>query len=142
MAPIMAGVLAARGDSALVFRGHDGLDELSTTGRSQVWQVQDGRVTSLRFDPADVGLPVATLADLRGGDAEHNAGVVRSLLKGVRGPVRDAVLLNAGAALVAAGVGEGDLVARVAAGLELAKQSVDSGAAADVLRRWVDATSA
>jgi anthranilate phosphoribosyltransferase len=140
MAPIMAGVLAGRGDSALVFRGDDGLDELSTTAPSQVWQVQEGTVTLLRFDPADVGLPPATLDDLRGGDAAHNAGVVRSVLAGTRGPVRDAVLLNAAAALVAAGVGEGDLVKRIADGLELATQAVDSGAAADVLQRWVDAT--
>ncbi len=140
-APIMAGVLAARGDSALVFRGDDGLDELSTTAPSHVWQVHDGEVTPLRFDPADVGLPRATLDDLRGGDAAHNAGVVRSLLEGTRGPVRDAVLLNAAAGLVAAGAGEGDLVKRIATGLELANESVDSGAAADVLQRWVAASN-
>jgi anthranilate phosphoribosyltransferase len=140
MAPIMAGVLAARGDSALVFRGDDGLDELSTTAPSQVWQVQDGTVTTLRFDPADVGLAPATLDDLRGGDAAHNAGVVRSLLTGTQGPVRDAVLLNAAAALVAAGVGDGDLVKRITTALELAERSVDSGAAEDVLQRWIAAS--
>jgi anthranilate phosphoribosyltransferase len=137
MAPIMAGVLAARGDSALVFRGDDGLDELSTTAPSQVWQVQNGAVTTVRFDPAEVGLPPATLDDLRGGDAQHNAQVVRDLLAGTRGPVRDAVLLNAAAALVAGGVGEGDLAKRITVALELAEQSVDSGAAADLLQRWV-----
>jgi anthranilate phosphoribosyltransferase len=141
MAPIMAGVLAARGDSALVMRGDDGLDELSTTSPSHVWQVQGGVVTPLRFDPADVGLPRATLDDLRGGDATHNAAVVRSLLAGQQGPVRDAVLLNAAAALVAAGVGEGDLVKRITSGLELATRSVDSGAAADTLQRWITASS-
>jgi anthranilate phosphoribosyltransferase len=140
MAPIMAGVLAARGDSALVFRGDDGLDELSTTSPSQVWQVRDKTVTVLAFDPADVGLARATLEDLRGGDAEHNAGVVRSVLAGASGPVRDAVLLNAAAALVAAGIGDGDLVKRIAAGLDLATRSVDSGAAAEVLQRWVQAS--
>lgn len=142
MAPIMAGVLAARGDSALVFRGDDGLDELSTTAPSKVWQVRDGEITTLRFDPADVGLPLATLDDLRGGDAAHNAGVVRNLLDGGQGPVRDAVLLNAAAALVAAGVGEGDLVKRITSGLELANRSVDSGDAADVLQRWITASVA
>jgi anthranilate phosphoribosyltransferase len=141
MAPLMAGVLAARGDSALVFRGDDGLDELSTTAPSQVWQVKDGVVTALRFDPADVGLPLATLDDLRGGDAEQNAAAVRNLLAGQQGPVRDAVVLNAAAGLVAAGVGEGDLVKRIATGLELANQSIDSGAAADVLQRWVAASA-
>jgi anthranilate phosphoribosyltransferase len=141
MAPIMAGVLAARGDSALVFRGEDGLDELSTTAPSQVWQVQNGSVSTVRFDPAEIGIARATLDDLRGGDAAHNAAAVRNLLAGETGPIRDAVVLNAAAALVAAGVGEGDLVKRVAAGLELANQSVDSGAAADVLDRWVTASA-
>jgi anthranilate phosphoribosyltransferase len=141
MAPLMAGVLADRGDSALVFRGDDGLDELSTTSPSQIWQVQGGAVTTLRFDPADVGLPRASLDDLRGGDAAHNAEAVRNLLAGRPGPIRDAVLLNAAAALVAAGVGEGDLVKRITSGLELANQSVDSGAAADVLQRWITASS-
>jgi anthranilate phosphoribosyltransferase len=142
MAPLMAGVLAARGDSALVFRGDDGLDELSTTAPSQVWQVQDKTVTPLRFDPTDVGIPRATLDDLRGGDPAYNAGVVRSVLAGATGPIRDAVLLNAGAALAAAGVGEGDLVERIGTGLELATRSVDSGAAADSLQRWVQASAA
>jgi anthranilate phosphoribosyltransferase len=141
LAPVVAGVLAARGDSALVFRGDDGLDELSTTAPSRVWQVQDKVVTPLRFDPADVGLAPATLEDLRGGDPVHNAAVVRSVLDGAPGPVRDAVLLNAAAALVAAGVGEGELTQRIAAGLELAARSVDSGAAADLLRRWIDASA-
>jgi anthranilate phosphoribosyltransferase len=140
-APIVAAVLADRGDSALVFRGEDGLDELSTTGPSQVWVVSDGTVTPVRFDPADVGLARATLDDLRGGDAAHNAEAVRSVLAGTVGPIRDAVLLNAAAALVAAGVGEGDLVKRIAAGLELAAGAVDSGAAADLLQRWVVASA-
>jgi anthranilate phosphoribosyltransferase len=140
-APIVAAVLAERGDSALVFRGDDGLDELSTTGPSQVWVVSDGAVTPVRFDPADVGLAPATLDDLRGGDAAHNAEAVRSVLAGVRGPIRDAVLLNAAAGLVAAGVGDGDLVKRIAAGLELAAAAVDSGAAADLLQRWVTASA-
>jgi anthranilate phosphoribosyltransferase len=141
MGPIVAGVLAERGDSALVFRGEDGLDELSTTAPSKVWQVRDGVVTALRFDPADVGLPPATLDDLRGGDTAHNAQVVRTVLAGTSGPIRDAVVLNAAAALVAAGVGEGDLVKRIAAGMELASQSVDSGAAAEVLDRWIAASA-
>ena len=141
MAPIVAGVLAQRGDSALVFRGEDGLDELSTTSPAQVWQVKDGQVTTLRFDPADVGLAPATLDDLRGGDAAFNANVAREVLAGRPGPVRDTVLLNAAAALVAAGVGEGDLVKRIATALELVSQAIDSGAAAGVLERWVAASA-
>jgi anthranilate phosphoribosyltransferase len=142
MAPIMAGVLAARGDSALVFRGDDGLDEMSTSGPSQIWRVRDGAVTHHRFDPADVGLTPATVTDLRGGDAEHNAAVVRDVLAGRPGPIRDAVLLNAAVALVAVGaVGSDDLTKQIAGGLPLAAESVDSGAAADVLARWVEASA-
>ena len=145
MAPIMAGVLAGRGDAALVFRGEDGLDELSTTGPSRIWEVRDGTVTKSLFDPAELGLPKASLDDLRGGDAQHNAGVVRGLLGGQTGPIRDAVLLNAGAALAAAGFREnsgGDLVKQIGEGVQRAAQSIDSGAAAKVLERWVAATNA
>jgi anthranilate phosphoribosyltransferase len=101
MGPVLAGVLAARGNSAIVFHG-EGLDELTTTGPSSVWVVADGAVSPAGFDPASLGLPRASLADLRGGDAPHNAAVVRAVLSGERGPVRDIVLLNAAAALAAA----------------------------------------
>jgi anthranilate phosphoribosyltransferase len=141
MAPLMAGVLAARGDRALVFRGEDGLDELTTTARCQVWQVEEGHVTRLSLDATELGLPQATLGDLRGGDAAQNAAVVREVLSGKTGPVRDAVLLNAAAGLVAAGVGEGDLLARLGAGLALAAESVDSHSAAGVLDRWITAAA-
>jgi anthranilate phosphoribosyltransferase len=140
MAPLVAGVLAARGVSALVFRGEDGLDELTTTGPSRVWEVSAGVVREDRIDPADLGLPRGRLEDLRGSDAPFNAAVARALLAGKQGPVREAVLLNAAAALAAAGVGSGDLASRLAAGLEEAAHSIDSGAAAGVLERWVAAT--
>lgn len=146
MAPIVAGVLAARGASALVFRGDDGLDELSTTAPSQVWVVGDGAVRQEQVDPADLGIARATLEDLRGGDAAHNAGVVRDLLAGTPGPVRDAVLLNAAAAVVACdgvpAAGAGTLVAALRAALDVVADAVDSGAAAAVLDRWVAATRA
>lgn len=145
MAPIVAGVLAARGASALVFRGEDGLDELSTTGASRVWAVAGGRVDEHLVRPGDLGLPTATLDDLRGGDARHNAGILRALLAGRPGPVRDAVLLNAAAGIVAAdgvmepgdGVAGQSLVPRLAEALEVAARAIDSGAAADLLDRWV-----
>ena len=140
MAPLVAGVLAERGRSALVFRGDDGLDELTTTGPSTVWWVRDGAVTREALDPADFGVPRGRLEDLRGGDAPFNAGVARSLLAGAGGPVRDVVLLNAAAAIAATGAGTGSLGDRVSAGLELAAHSVDSGAAGDVLGRWVAAS--
>ena len=141
MAPLMAGVLAERGCSALVFRSEDGLDELSTTAPAQVWEVRGGEVIPHRVDAVELGLPPTTIADLRGEDAKHNALVVRAVLDGERGPVRDTVLLNAAAALVATGVGEGDLLRRLAAGLEVAAGSVDSGAAGDILDRWVAASA-
>jgi anthranilate phosphoribosyltransferase len=148
MAPVMAGVLAERGVSALVFRGEDGLDELATTGPAQVWQVIPGelgdgpaRVVPSRFDPAELGLAPATIADLRGGDAAHNARVARDFLGGAPGPVRDTVLLEAAAGLVAAAaVPPGTLNQRLAAGFTAAAEAVDSGAAAQVLERWVRAS--
>ena len=141
MAPIMAGVLAARGDRALVFRGEDGLDELTTTAPCRVWQVADGQVHATTLDAVDLGLPRATVEDLRGGDAAFNAQIVRDVLSGKTGPVRDTVLLNAAAGLVAAGAGEGELLARLATGLELAAGSIDSQAAAGVLERWITASA-
>ncbi|MCL3862166.1 anthranilate phosphoribosyltransferase [Actinotalea sp. K2] len=145
MAPLMAGVLAARGVSALVFRGEDGLDELAATSRSRVWWVHDGVVSEHLLDAVtDLGLAPIAVEQLRGGDAATNAQVVRDLLAGTPGPVRETVLLNAAAALVADGtldgVGTGDLVARMSAGLEIAAGAVDSGAAADVLDRWIGAS--
>jgi anthranilate phosphoribosyltransferase len=137
MAPIMAAVLAERGDRALVFRGDDGLDELTTTTTSRVWVVHDGEVVEERLDPAALGVPPADREALRGGDAAHNAKVARALLAGERGPVRDAVLLNAGAALAAYDGLGGSLPAAVAAGMHRAAAAIDSGAAADVLDRWV-----
>ena len=137
MAPVMAGVLAARGASALVFRGDDGLDELTTTTTSTVWVVRDGRVRQDVLDPAQLGLPPAGLEDLRGGDAAVNAGLAEELLDGARGPIRDAVLLNAAAALVALEPTAGTLVEEVRVALVRAEASLDSGRAADVLRRWI-----
>ncbi|GAA1739603.1 anthranilate phosphoribosyltransferase [Isoptericola hypogeus] len=148
MAPLMAGVFASRGTRALVFRGDDGLDELAATGGATVWEVRDGAVREQRLDAAaELGLRRIEITDLRGADAAHNAGVARRVLDGSeRGAVRETVLLNAAAALVAdgslPGTGAGTLVERLAAGLERAARSVDEGAAAQVLERWVAATQA
>ncbi|MDI9888872.1 anthranilate phosphoribosyltransferase [Streptomyces sp. HNM0645] len=142
MAPIMAGVLAARGSSALVFRGDDGLDELTTTATSRVWAVRDGAVHEEAFDPRDVGIELVPVEALRGADASYNADVARRLLAGETGPVRDAVLLNSAAALVALGGDEGDLVDRLRAGMARAAESIDSGGAKRALDRWVAASNA
>jgi anthranilate phosphoribosyltransferase len=136
MAPVMAAVLAGRGITALVFRGDDGLDELTTTTTSRVWTVHAGAVTESRVDPGELGIEPATPAALLGADAQHNAAVTRELLAGKRGPVRDAVLLNAGAALAAYDGLAGGLAEAVRAGMARAAAAIDSGAAADVLDRW------
>ncbi|MER5180904.1 anthranilate phosphoribosyltransferase [Streptomyces sp. NPDC002896] len=141
MAGLMAGVLAERGSSALVFRGDDGLDELTTTSTSRVWVVRDGAVREESFDPRDVGIELVPVEALRGGDASHNADVARRLLAGEPGPVRDAVLLNSAAALVAFSPGEGALAEQIRAGMERAAESIDSGAARRVLERWVAASN-
>ena len=86
MGEVIAGVLAGRGCSALVFRGNDGLDELTTTGPSTLWVVHDGEVAQTEFSPSSLGLPEASVADLRGGDAAHNAAVARAMLAGEHGP--------------------------------------------------------
>jgi anthranilate phosphoribosyltransferase len=140
MGGIIAGVLAGRGCSALVFHGSDGLDELTTTGPSQVWIVHDGLVATTEFAPAELGLAPASLADLRGGDAAQNAAVARAVLAGEQGPVRDIVLLNAAAALAAAaGVpGPEAITAALADGYTRAAEAVDSGAARALLDRWIE----
>jgi anthranilate phosphoribosyltransferase len=142
MGGIIAGVLAGRGCSALVFHGSDGLDELTTTGPSSMWVVHDGEVAKTEFSPADLGLAPASLADLRGGDAAHNAAVARAVLAGEPGPVRDIVLLNAAAALAAAaGVpGPEAVTAALADGYARAAQAVDSGTASALLDRWIEAS--
>ena len=142
MAPVMAGVLAARGTSALVFRGEDGLDEFTTTAPTRLWTVHDGTVTESTVDAVDLGMARAEPADLRGGDAPYNAGVARALLAGEHGPARDAVLLNAGAALAAYDGLGGDVSEALVAGIGRAAKAVDSGAAADLLDRWVSTAHA
>ncbi|MET3947470.1 anthranilate phosphoribosyltransferase [Arthrobacter sp. UYCu512] len=138
MAPLVAGVLAKRGSRGLVFRGNDGLDELTTTGPSRVWEIRNGEVTEEMFDPRGLGIRQATLEELRGGDAAANAAVVRSVLSGAQGPARDAALLNAAAGLVAFDLdAAGPFNERMAAALKRAEESVQSGAATAVLDRWV-----
>ncbi|GAB7183636.1 anthranilate phosphoribosyltransferase [Kitasatospora sp. Ki12] len=141
LAGLIAGVLARRGSTALVFRGDDGLDELTTATTSRVWVVRDGVVTETSFDPRDVGIELVGIEALRGGDPAYNAEVARRLLAGERGPVRDAVLLNTAAALVALDLGEAPLAEQLAAGMVRAAEAIDSGAAQELLRRWSDATT-
>jgi anthranilate phosphoribosyltransferase len=142
MAPVMAGVFARRGVDAWVFRGDDGLDELTISTTSQVWMVRDGQVTTYVVDPTEFGLPLAAPDALRGGDVVHNAAVVKAVLAGETGPIRDAVLLNAGAALAVYGGAADDPRTMLSDGIALARQAIDSGAARELLERWVAASSA
>jgi len=142
MAPIVAGVLAERGNSALVFRGDDGLDELTTTATSRVWVVRDGSVREEAFDPRDIGIQLVPTEALRGADPAYNADVARRVLAGEGGPVREAVLLNSAAALVALNPTDGTLNEQLAAGVARAAESIDSGAARSVLERWAAASHA
>jgi anthranilate phosphoribosyltransferase len=142
MAGVIAGVFAERGCSSLVFRGDDGLDELTTTGTSTVWVVREGTATRVAFDPADLDIPPATAADLRGAEADYNARVAREVFAGAPGPVRDMVQLNAAAVLVAAeGTPKPDqLTDALGAGFARARETIESGAAAALLDRWVGAS--
>ena len=143
IAALMADVFAARGQQGLVVHGGDGRDELTTTTCSTLWAYADGQVRRAELDPADLGLPRAELADLVGGDATHNAQVVRDVVAAVPGPVRDIVLLNAAAALVADAKPDlDDLQAAFATQLDRARSAVDSGAAEAKLHQWVEATQA
>ncbi len=140
MAPIMAGVFAERGVDAWVFRGDDGLDELTTTTTSRMWVVGNGAVQEMALDPTELGVPLSAPGELRGGDAPHNAEVVRRTLAGEAGAVRDAVLLNAAAAIAVHDAAAGTVMERLAAGLERAAEAVDSGRAEEALDRWVAAS--
>ena len=136
MAPVVAEVLAERGTRAVVFRGDDGLDELTTATTSSTWLVREGEVVPDRVDPAALGVPVSGVDALRGGDPAFNADVFRRLVDGERGPVRDAVLLNAAAALAAFDERSVRLHDALATGMERGAAAVDDGRAAALLQRW------
>ncbi|WP_341729007.1 anthranilate phosphoribosyltransferase [Brooklawnia sp.] len=142
LADLVAGVLAARGNRGLVFHGEDGLDELTTTTSSDIWLISGGQVARTELDPADLGLTPAQPADLVGGKPEFNAQVARDVFGGATGPVRDVVLVNSAAALLAF---EGpDLTVPVAdqlrAKVDRAAQAIDRGLTMALLDRWIQAT--
>ena len=137
MLPLMAEVLARRGTRAMLVRGRDGLDELTTTGPSVVFEVRDGDASETKLDPAALGLATATPDDLLGGDAAASAAIARGILDGEEGRRRDVVLLNAAAALVVAG-----RTGSLGEGLSLAASSIDDGRARGTLDRWVAASMA
>ena len=144
MAPLMAGVFAGRGKDAAIFRGDDGLDELTVSTTSRVWWVRSGAVREYSVDPVRVGLDRHPLESLRGADAAHNAQVVRDVFAGAVGPVRDAVVLNAGIALALTlpdlGESQVDFNAALQTGMDRAGAAIDDGSATSLLQRWVIAT--
>ena len=136
MAPVMAEVLRRTGTShAVVFYGHDGIDELTTTTTSTMLDVSADGVRELTVDPVELGLAQAEPADLLGGDVDRNVAIAKEVLAGHGGPARDLVLLNAAAALVAA-----DAALSLMDGLEAAARSVDEGRARQALDAWVEAS--
>jgi anthranilate phosphoribosyltransferase len=129
VAPTVVGVLRARGlERALVVHGHDGMDELTTTDRSTVYELRDGDVREWEVDPRELGLAVVDPAAIAGGDEQVNAGIARRVLGGESGPYRDIVLLNAAAGLVVGGVADS-----LVDGVALAAASIDDGRAAEAL---------
>ena len=142
MAPVMADVLAGRGIRALVFRGDDGLDELTTATTSTVYVVRDGEVEPDRLDPAALGIAASAPDALRGGSPDFNADVFRRVLGGEPGAVRDAVVLNAAAALAAFDERPSRLHDAIAAGMARAAAAIDDGRATAQLERWVTVSQA
>lgn len=144
--PLITGVFRTRGATALVFRGDDGLDELTTTGHSRVWEVSRGDIHEHDLDPRDLGIPLADIDDLLGGTPAHNAQIVRRVVGGESGPVRDIVLLNAAAGIVSfrlsqdASEVQRPILERLATAKDAAAEAIDSGAALEKLDAWVETT--
>lgn len=145
--PLITGVFRTRDATALVFRGDDGLDELTTTGHSHIWEVSRGQIVEHDLDPADLGIPRAKLEDLHGGEPSYNARILKETLSGERGPVRDIVLLNAAAGLVSYELAQDSsqvlrpIAERLREKMELAANSIDSGAAMQKLEQWIGVTN-
>jgi len=135
--PIMAEVLARRGCEGFVFRGDDGIDELSLSTTSTVYQVSEGKYRVEKFDPTNLGIESSPIESLVGGDAAYNVKVARDIFGGKEGPTKDAVVLNAASAIAAF---KGDFNVSVeqqfANGVVLARQAIDSGAAGALVEKW------
>jgi anthranilate phosphoribosyltransferase len=144
--PLITGVFRTRGATALVFRGDDGLDELTTTGHSRLWEISRGDVHEHDLDPRDLGIPLVEIEALLGGTPDHNAEVVRRTLAGETGPVRDIVLLNAAAGLVSyrlfqdAAQVQRPILERLAEAMADAAAAVDDGRASAKLEAWISTT--
>jgi len=140
---VMAQVLGDRGVDGFVFRGDDGLDELTLTTTTQVLTIGNGEIESGLIDPPKFGIPYSPIEKLVGGEAAENAKIARSVFAGEKGAPRDATILNAAAAIAAYNdEAELDLTTRFEEGIAEATQAIDSGAATDLLNRWVKLTQA
>ena len=135
--PIMADVLLQRGAEGFLFRGDDGIDEITLSTTTQIMQISGGRSRLESFDPRDLGIEYALIETLAGGDAEFNAAVTLQIFEGQKSPAREAVLLNA-AATIAAYKGDfgRSITEQLADGYALASKAVDTGEAREVLKRW------
>ena len=138
---VMAEVLATRGVDGFVFRGDDGLDEITLSSTTSILSIGNGEIRSDLIEPSDFGITRAPVSDLVGGDAAENARITLSIFSGERGAPRDAVMLNAAAA-IAAFEGEQDLDVRerITRGLKKAEAAVDSGETTALLQRWISLT--
>ena len=136
--PLMAQVLLEQGKEGFVFRGDDGLDEVSLASTTTVIQISNGKLSQEIFDPTELGIAGAAISDLAGGDAKYNAKITNQIFAGESGPMRDTVTLNAAFAIAAF---KGDfnlpLATQIANGFVSANKAIDSGAAQSVLKRWV-----
>jgi anthranilate phosphoribosyltransferase len=138
---VMAQVLATRGVDGFVFRGDDGLDEITLSSTTSVLSIGNGEIRSDRIEPSDFGISRAPVSDLVGGDANENAAITRAVFAGEKGAPRDAVLLNAAAAIAAfEGDQESTVHERIFRGLKKAEIAVDSGATTALLEKWITLT--
>lgn len=144
--PLIVGVFRTRGATALVYRGDDGIDKITTTGHSHIWEVSRGFVTEHDLDPRELGIATAQVDEILGSTPEHNAGLARGVLAGEGGAVRDIVLLNAAAGLVSFRLAQSPeqlrrpLLERLEEQLAVAAAAIDTGAAAAKLEAWAAAT--
>lgn len=138
---VMAQVLGDRGVDGFVFRGDDGLDEITLATTTSVLSIGNGEITSDRIEPSEFGLSTAPISALVGGDAQENARITRAIFNGEHGAPRDAVLLNAAAAIAAyEGDANSGIHQRLQLALERATNAVDSGKATQLLNEWATLT--
>ena len=140
--PLMAQVLLDQGKEGFVFRGDDGLDEVSLSTTTQVIQISDGELTQSVFNPADLGIASAPITALAGGDAAYNAEMTMKIFSGAKGAMRDAVALNAAFAIAAFKADFNlPLQTQIANGFVLANKAIDSGAALSIVKKWAQLTN-